>query len=262
MSEMSAEGPPRGANSSPAVGGSERSERGGSSIYGSGDYSYRIADNWAKLPEGWQLGDVAGVGVDRKDCVYLFHRGEHPLIVLDRAGNFLRSWGDGVFRRAHGVHMGPDDSIYLTDEGDHTVRKCSLDGKVLLTIGVPDEPATFMSGEPFRRCTHTALSPDNHIYVSDGYGNARVHKYSPDGKRVKSWGEPGVGPGPVQSSAQHFLRRGRLGLRGRPRKPPHPGFRRQRALRDRVAPPASAERHVYAPGEMPHLLCRRDRPLL
>ena len=114
--------------------------------FGSGEYSYRIVDDWARLPDGWRLGDVAGVGVDQRDRVYLFHRGEHPLIVLDRAGNFLRSWGDGVFRRAHGVHMGPDDTIYLTDDGDHTVRKCSLDGKVLLTIGIPDAPAEFMSG--------------------------------------------------------------------------------------------------------------------
>ena len=141
------------------------------------------------------MGDVAGVGVDASDRVYLFHRGEHPLIVLDRDGNYLRSWGDGVFNRAHGVHMGPDESIYLTDEGDHTVRKCSLDGRVLLTIGIPGTPAPFMSGEPFRRCTHTALSPDNEIYVSDGYGNARVHKYSQDGTRMMSWGEPGAGPG-------------------------------------------------------------------
>jgi NHL repeat len=166
-----------------------------STVFGSGDYIYRIVDDWAKLPDGWRLGDVAGVGVDSGDRVYLFHRGEHPLIVLDRDGNYLRSWGDDVFRRAHGVHMGPDDSIYLTDEGDHTVRKCTLDGKVLLTIGVPGAPASFMSGEPFRRCTHTALSPNNEIYVSDGYGNARVHKYSQDGKRVQSWGEPGAGPG-------------------------------------------------------------------
>lgn len=105
--------------------------------FGSGEFTYVIVENWATLPDGWRLGDVAGVGVDRSDCVYLFHRGEHPLIVLDRAGNYLRSWGDGVFRRPHGVHMGPDESIYLTDDGDHTVRKCSLEGKVLLTIGIP-----------------------------------------------------------------------------------------------------------------------------
>ncbi|HEX2336979.1 MAG TPA: peptidyl-alpha-hydroxyglycine alpha-amidating lyase family protein, partial [Hyphomicrobiaceae bacterium] len=83
----------------------------------------------------------------------------------------------------------------LTDDGDHSVRKCTLEGRVLLTIGVPGEPAPFMSGEPFRRCTHTALSPAGEIYVSDGYGNARVHKHSPDGKRLLSWGEPGCGPG-------------------------------------------------------------------
>ena len=66
---------------------------------------------------------------------------------------------------------------------------------MLLELGVPDKPAPFMSGEPFHRCTHTALSPRGEIYVSDGYGNARVHKYSPDGKLLMSWGEPGTGEG-------------------------------------------------------------------
>lgn len=162
---------------------------------GQGEFVYTVVEGWPRLPDGWRLGDVAGVGVDRNDRVYLFHRGEHPLMVFDRDGRFLSAWGDGLFRRAHGVHIGPDDAIYLTDEGDHTVRKCTLDGKVLLTIGVAGAPAAFMSGEPFRRCTHTALSPAGDIYVSDGYGNARVHKYSPDGRRLRSWGEPGVAPG-------------------------------------------------------------------
>ncbi len=88
-----------------------------------------------------------------------------------------------------------DDNLYCTDDGDHTVRKCTPDGKVLLTIGIPEKPAPFMSGEPFHRCTHTALSPKGEIYVSDGYGNARVHKFTPDGKLIKSWGEPGTDPG-------------------------------------------------------------------
>jgi len=91
--------------------------------------------------------------------------------------------------------MGPDDSIYLTDDGGHFMRKCSLDGKVLLELGIPGKPAPYMSGEPFHRCTHTALSPKGEIYVSDGYGNARVHKYSPDGKLLMSWGGPGTNPG-------------------------------------------------------------------
>ncbi len=162
---------------------------------GTGQFTYEIAEGWGKLPDGWTFKEVAAVGVDRRDQVYLFTRGEHPVIVFDREGNFLRSWGEGVFKRAHGVTMGPDDTIYLTDDGDHTVRKCTLDGKVLLTLGIPGKPAPYQSGEPFNRCTHVALSPKNEIYVSDGYGNSRVHKYSPDGKLLFSWGEPGTDPG-------------------------------------------------------------------
>jgi hypothetical protein len=117
------------------------------------------------------------------------------MVVLDREGNFLRSWGESLFKRAHGLHIDEHDQLWCTDDGDHTVRKCTTEGKVLLTIGLPDKPAPFMSGEPFHRCTHTAQSPKGEIYVSDGYGNARVHKYSPDGKLLMSWGEPGTDPG-------------------------------------------------------------------
>ncbi|HWA80013.1 MAG TPA: peptidyl-alpha-hydroxyglycine alpha-amidating lyase family protein [Acetobacteraceae bacterium] len=164
-------------------------------IVGSGAYTYEVVENWAKLPPGWSFREIGAVGTDRHDNVYIFNRGEHPMIVLDREGNFLRSWGEGVFSRAHGLSVGPDDTFFLTDDADHTVRQCTLTGKVLLTIGIPNKPAPFMSGEPFHRCTHTALSPDGYIYVSDGYGNARVHKYAPDGRYLYSWGAPGTDPG-------------------------------------------------------------------
>src|SRR5499425_1120445 len=162
---------------------------------GSGEWSFEVNENWAKTPAEITLGDCAAVGVDRLNRVYAFNRGEHPVAVFDAEGNLLRTWGEGVFHRPHGVHMGPDDMIYLTDDGDHTVRKCTLDGKVLMTLGVPGEPKPYMSGEPFHRCTHTALSPQGDLYVSDGYGNARIHKYTPDGTLVSSWGEPGTDPG-------------------------------------------------------------------
>jgi DNA-binding beta-propeller fold protein YncE len=134
-------------------------------ILGSGEHRYRVVENWAKLPDGWSLTDAASVAVDSKDRIYVFNRGDHPMVVLDREGNFITSWGEGLFNRAHGLHIDADDNLYCTDDGDHTVRKCSTDGKVLL------------------------------IYVSDGYGNACVHKYSPDGKLLKTWGEPGTDPG-------------------------------------------------------------------
>ena len=165
-------------------------------ILGSGAWRYEVVDNWAKLPPGREFNaDVAAVGVDAQDRVYAFNRGAHPMCVFDRDGNFLRSWGEGVFHRAHGVHVAPDETLWLTDDGDHTVRHCTLDGKVLLTIGIPGKPAPYMSGDPFHRCTHTALSPQGDLYVSDGYGNARVHKSAPNGTLITSWGEPGTDPG-------------------------------------------------------------------
>jgi hypothetical protein len=164
-------------------------------ILGSGEHTYRVEEQWLKLPAGMELGDCAAVAVDRHDRVYLFNRGPNPMIVVDAEGNFLDSWGREHFRNPHGLHIGPDDCIYCTDDGDHTVRKCTLEGKVLITLGIPGKPSPYMSGEPFHRCTHTALSPEMDLYVSDGYGNAKVHKYSPEGTPLLSWGEPGIDPG-------------------------------------------------------------------
>ena len=88
---------------------------------GTAEYTYEIAEGWGKLPDGWSFKEAAAVGVDSKDNVYVFNRGEHPVIVFDLEGNFLHSWGEGIFPRAHGVTMGPDDTIFLTDDGDHTM---------------------------------------------------------------------------------------------------------------------------------------------
>src|SRR4030095_7501354 len=110
-------------------------------ILGSGSYRYEVVDDWAKLPPGREFNaDVAAVGVDAGDRVYACTRAQHPVVWRAREGTFLRSWGEGVFRRAHGIHVAPDDTLWLTDDGDHTVRHCTLDGKVLLTLGVPGAP--------------------------------------------------------------------------------------------------------------------------
>jgi DNA-binding beta-propeller fold protein YncE len=164
-------------------------------IQGEGEYRYEISNDWAKVPPGMQWREVGSVTVDDKDQVYVFNRGPHPMMVFDRDGNFLRSWGEGLFKNAHGAHYAPDGTVYLTDDGDHTVRKCTPEGRVLMTLGIPGRPTPYMSQQPFNRCTHTALSPQGDLYVSDGYGNARVHKFSPSGKPILSWGEPGSGPG-------------------------------------------------------------------
>jgi DNA-binding beta-propeller fold protein YncE len=157
--------------------------------------SYVLEPEWARLPPGLRLGDVAGVAVDQDDRVYIFNRGAHPMVVLDREGKFLRSWGEGIFTRPHGVDIGRDGYVYCTDDGDHTVRQFTPEGTSILEMGVPGRGAESMSGRPFNRCTHTALSPDGDIYVSDGYGNAHVHKFSADGRHLRTWGGPGSGPG-------------------------------------------------------------------
>jgi DNA-binding beta-propeller fold protein YncE len=165
-------------------------------ILGRGPHRYRVLESWGELPPGVSYGDAAAVCVDSRDNVYVFARGAHPVIVFDRNGKFLRSWGQDVgFKNAHGASIGPDDLLYLTDDHGHAVRKFTTDGKLLMTIGTPGTPAAAFGGDPFNRCTHTALSPKGEIYVSDGYQNARVHKYSPDGKLLLSWGEPGTAPG-------------------------------------------------------------------
>jgi DNA-binding beta-propeller fold protein YncE len=175
-------------------------------IVGSENHRYRAVEQWEQLPPGWSLVEVAGVATDSRSRVYVFNRGEHPVIVFDREGKFLKSWGEGLIQRAHGIHIGPDDSVYLTDDLDHTVRKFTPDGKLLLTLGTSGRPSDTgidgidyrtirRVGPPFHRPTNLALNSRGEMYVTDGYGNARVHKFAPDGRLLFSWGEPGNGPG-------------------------------------------------------------------
>jgi DNA-binding beta-propeller fold protein YncE len=158
--------------------------------------TYAVVPDWGKLPEGWRFVEATAVAIDRRDQVFVFNRGEHPVIVFDRSGAFLRSWGEGLVGRAHGITIGPDDSVWLTDDGHHTIRQFTADGRLLLTIGDPDRPSPAHGGQPFNRPTHVALCPrTGDVYISDGYGNSRVHKYDPKGRLLSSWGEPGTDPG-------------------------------------------------------------------
>jgi DNA-binding beta-propeller fold protein YncE len=171
-----------------------------------GNASYVAVEHWEKLPSGWSFVEVAGVATDSQDNVFVFNRGAHPVIVFDRDGNFLRSWGEGVFQRPHGIHIGPDDAVYCSDDRDQTVRKFTCEGKLLMTLGTSGRPSDTgvvgidyrtirRGGPPFNLPTNLAIAPDGQLYVTDGYGNARVHCFAPDGRLLFSWGEPGAGPG-------------------------------------------------------------------
>ncbi len=163
---------------------------------GTGKFIYEVQPGWAKLPAGWTFHEVVDVAVDSRDRVYLFTRGEHPLIIFDREGNFLNSWGQGLFKRPHGITLGPNETLYLVDDGAHAVYQFSPEGKLLMAVGNPGKSADFMSGRPFNQPTKVARDPQTgEMYISDGYGNARVHKYSPEGKHLFSWGESGTDAG-------------------------------------------------------------------
>lgn len=165
-------------------------------VLGSGTFTFEVVEGWAKLPQGWSFKECPDVAVDSKDRVYAFTRGEHGVIVFDRDGNFLSSWGEGVFGNAHGICIGPDDTVYCVDNGDHTVRKFSTDGELLMTLGTKDQPAPRFSGEAFNLPTGLAVShKTGDLFISDGYGNARVHKYNAEGRHIMSWGSSGIDEG-------------------------------------------------------------------
>src|SRR5690242_10680843 len=153
---------------------------------------FEVRVGWAELPEGWRFVEVAGVATDSRDRVFVFNRGDHPVVIFDREGRFLGSWGEGLFARPHGITIGPDDAVYCTDDLGHTVRNSTPEGEHLLTMGTggcpSDTGATGIdfrtirrSGPPFHFPTNVALAADGSMYVSDGYGNARVHKFDPGG---------------------------------------------------------------------------------
>ncbi len=169
---------------------------------GHGQFTYIARADWYELSEGWSLGEVTAVATDSRDCVFVFNRSDHPVMVFAPDGQFLHSWGEGQFSRPHGIHIGPDDSVYCTDDLDHTVRKFDIDGNLLLTIGTsgcPSDTGAFSvdyrnirrAGPPFNFPTNVALAPTGELYVADGYGNARIHKFTDAGRLLFSWGSPG-----------------------------------------------------------------------
>jgi DNA-binding beta-propeller fold protein YncE len=159
---------------------------------------------WAKLPNGWSFREVAGIATDSRSRVYVFSRSEHPMMVFDSEGNFITSWGEDVFVKAHNVRVSPDGFVYCSDLNGHTIRKFTPEGKLLMTLGTPNVPSDTggdgrnskikWSAGPFNGPTDIAFAPSGELYISDGYANARVHKFSAGGELVTSWGEPGDGP--------------------------------------------------------------------
>ena len=167
-------------------------------IVGSGQFTYEALAAWQQMPEGVSPKDSPAVAVNSRDDVYVMTRNTaYPVMVFDRDGNYLRTFGEGVFsERTHALFISPDDSVWCADDGTHTLTKWSANDKLLLTIGTPGQPAPKWSGKPFNRPTHAVASPHTgDIFISDGYGNSHMHKYSAKGEYIKTWGGTGIDAG-------------------------------------------------------------------
>ena len=168
---------------------------------------YEVVANWEQLPDGYTHLDIVGIAVDSRDRLFLLGRQQPRVLIYERDGSFVGSWGEGMFtERTHGLTIAPDDSVFIVDEGEQVVYKVTPDGELLLTLGnkgVASDTgydgqsleSIVRGGPPFNRPTNVAVAPSGELYVSDGYGNARVHRFSAAGELLGSWGEPGNGPG-------------------------------------------------------------------
>ena len=180
---------------------------------GAGKFTYTYIQDWANMPAGQSLGTVSAIATDSQDRVYAFQRAEPPVVIFNRNGEFLSSWGNGNFVDPHGLFI-KDDIVYLTDREGSTAMRYTLDGKPLQIIGTLGEysdtgcevtgAVCHRSAGPFNYITEMVPHPSGDLYISDGYRNARVHRFSKDGTLVSSWGEPGKG-GPNEFHLPHSL---------------------------------------------------------
>ena len=161
--------------------------------------NYEVVENWAKFPAGVTAWSAAtGVDIDpRSGNIYVFHRNETmPIMAFDKNGNFLRAWGQGMFKTTHFLRTDRDGNVWVTDRGDHQVFKFSPQGKLLLTLGRKGVVGENESRDAFNGVADLVIARNGDIFIADGEStNTRVVKYSKDGKFVTWWGGKGTEPG-------------------------------------------------------------------
>ena len=189
---------------------------------GSGAYKYELVNDWANVTVDQSFRDVGSVCVDENDEILVLNHGNYPMVRFDTEGDVVSVWETDCFsNRPHGMGLGPDGNVYCTDDGDHTVRKFTPDGDLLLTLGSENDPSETgyrhvpdlfeqiasldRSAGPFNRPTGVTVLDSGELFVADGYGNARVHRFSADGELRQSWGQPGPDRGEfrIPHSAHH-----------------------------------------------------------
>ena len=166
--------------------------------------SYELVKDWPNLPEDIVLGNPAGLGIDSDNNIVVFHRAGRPwswpppedkidkntiLTIDSETGEILKSWGSDLFLMPHGLEVDQENNIWVTDVGLQQIFKFNSDGELLMTLG----EAKVLGNDSlhFALPTDVAVAPDGSFYVSDGYGNSRVVKFSKDGSFLFEWGKNG-----------------------------------------------------------------------
>ncbi len=157
-----------------------------------GDRRYAVMRPFLQFPAGMTPGVLSKGAVDSKQNLHLCQRADPPVLVFDRQGKFLRSFGEGLVVDSHGIHVAPDDRVLVVDRDGHQVLIFDPSGRLLCTLGERDKPHY---EAPFSHPTDVAVGPNGDIYVADGYGNTMIHQFSADNKLKRSWGGAGSGPG-------------------------------------------------------------------
>ncbi|MDP2321519.1 MAG: hypothetical protein Q8O42_19535 [Acidobacteriota bacterium] len=166
----------------------------------------------------WRPGSISWIAADLRGLIYLFHRGDDvdPIVVVDRDGRVVRSWGKGRYIKAHAIRVDPQGYIWTVDAATSMVRKYTPEGRMLLQIDVGGRPPVCMDQQTvpeserptgannFCGATDVAFAPNGHVFIADGYANNRVLEYSADGKRLNEWGTTGSAAG--QFRLPHSIR--------------------------------------------------------
>src|SRR5258708_6344912 len=108
---------------------------------GAAPFLFEARADWARRPANFKWREGSAIATDSRDRVFVFNRGDHPVMIFAPDGTFISSWGEGLFRRPHGITIGPDDMVYCTDDLDHTVKKFTPDGQLVMTLGASGQPS-------------------------------------------------------------------------------------------------------------------------
>ena len=160
---------------------------------------YKTVEGWAKLPADMEWGQVSGVELDAKGNLWVIHRTDPPILEFDPTGKFVKSIGTGMFIQAHSLHFDREGNLWATDgavrdgKGNQAYKFNPADGKVLMTLGKAG--VTGDGPDVFNGVCDIITAANGDIFIADGHTNARVMKFSKDGKFIMSWGMKGTAPG-------------------------------------------------------------------